>query len=432
MENLIIIFCLLAISFLQLTLINFFLVKGGFVQILIKFFLLYQVIVNQLISIFLNLHYFIYLENEIMFDLLLAYIYEFIFTTSSLLIYRLIRVNFTDQKNFSIKYLNALLIISIVINIIFFISDPRIAILDINVIQYAFPFGIFLKYLTLVIPFVGYYYSINYSNKFNKINLNLIYLSLFVYYFSIIGFGNRSLLIITSAFIFYVNRSKFKYFIAFLLTLLFIPFSIIYKKLRLLSSINYWDVKNLLINDFDISGLEFISEFSWRINEGNVHSAAIIQMIGKFDYVGYYPLYSAIMSAVPSFLYIDSVKPWPGSVDGTEYGILSRLVHGYLNGDFWNMSEYFYSLHPVWEFGVIYYIFNIGTSVLALYILMLVAKKINDQFNILVIAYVMPFMYSMVFQPLVFIFQSLAYQIIPGIFFIVIFNRVIKWNIRIN
>jgi hypothetical protein len=286
-------------------------------------------------------------------------------------------------------------------------------IIAIDLERLLFPFFGLLSGLSKVAPFIAmvYFYDRKFYIKFYTI------LSIFLYFMAISGTGMRSLLVMPIFYlIFYYQKISYvkKLLILILLTLFFIPISGFYKNLRL----NSEDKGSQLV----ITGVsEFIEELSFRLGENNKISSGIVEMIGRDGPVGSEPLISSALSIIPSF-YFEDGKPWPGSYDGTSFGILARQAHEFVYGAIWNMSEYMYTLHPFWEFGLAYFFLNIFLTILWILCIERIAWRIGDKVGLIIICSFIPFTYSVVIQPIVLIFQTMAYITIPGVFFFIIYK----------
>jgi hypothetical protein len=288
-----------------------------------------------------------------------------------------------------------------------------------NLIEYDlerlfFPFYGIIMNLSNLLPVIIVTFSC--ANLNNKMRV-YIYLTFFIYILSIITSGSRALLLMPILFyIFYNKEINFRKKIAYLLciTLLVLTFLDLYTSLRYKSEINIQHAyENIGISNF-------FQELNFRLTVYNKISNGIAEIILNSEPVGFKPLASSITSIIPSYFFTENNKPWPGSVDGTSFGILSRLAYDHVYKEKWNMSEYAYTLHPIWELGYLYWLLNIVGTLVWLINLEKLAFKLNDKCGILVGCSFMPFTYSLVIQPFVFIFQSMAYISILGIFILIL------------
>jgi len=83
------------------------------------------------------------------------------------------------------------------------------------------------------------------------------------------------------------------------------------------------------------------------------------------------------------------------------------------------MSEYMYPLHPIWELGYLYYIFNIILSVFGILAMERLSGMFGDRMFLLPISVMLPFSYSYTFIPLVILLQQFYYVFIPGFLLLV-------------
>jgi hypothetical protein len=351
-------------------------------------------------------------RHEINYSFLMqAYIINFIYFIIFLTIYRKYSIGYLfDHQFIKNKTLFYILTISNIINISL--------LFQINIENYTFPFFGILNNLAKVFPFICllYFFNRNIALK------GYIIISVVIYFICIIGFGMRSLIVMPIFLIIFYSWKKnivLKILILSFFTISFIPISGYFKSLR--------DQSKISESTFFISGLsEFIDEIHFRLNELNKISAGIVELIEIKGQVGANPLISSMQSIIPSFLF-DNGKPWPGSVDGTSFGILARQAHDFVYDAIWNMSEYMYTLHPIWELGYLYFIFNILFTIVWILSIERISWRLGDKIGIIPICSFIPFTYSIVIQPLVIIFQTMAYITIPGIIFLIIYKFFINF-----
>lgn len=400
----------LFISIIQFICINYFLHRLNPYSSIVHFFLSYQVIFLQFIPLLINI---VIDKNEINYVFLLkAYIINFIYFFIFLYLYSSYSIgNFFKPNNLKNYYL---IIILSIVNLFNLLTMFKV---DLN--YYTFPFFLFLNGIAKVFPFIGVLFFYNRS-KF--LNIYII-ITTSVYFISVVGMGMRSLIIMPIFYvIFYSSKIKIikKFSVLLVITIIFVPVSGYFKSLR--------DTSESTTKSFAISGLpEFVDELSFRLNENNKITAGIVELIEVNGAVGSAPLISSMQAIVPSFFY-DNGKPWPGSIDGSPFGILARQAHDFVYGAIWNMSEYMYTLHPIWEFGYPYYFFNIFITLVWILLIEKISWRLGDKIAIIPICSFMPFTYSIVIQPIVIIFQTMAYITIPGFIFLVLFKFIIKFK----
>jgi len=398
------------LSIIQIYYVNYLLRITNPYNSIIHFFLSYQIIFLQLIPLILNL---LLLDFDKSSEYLL---YAYLINGLYFLVFLFYFNRYTISHNFisnglSNKKLFLILTAANLYNILTYLNYLQIIAIDLE--RLLFPFFGLLSGLSKVAPFIAmvYFYDRKFYIKFYTI------LSIFLYFMAISGTGMRSLLVMPIFYlIFYYQKISYvkKLLILILLTLFFIPISGFYKNLRL----NSEDKGSQLV----ITGVsEFIEELSFRLGENNKISSGIVEMIGRDGPVGSEPLISSALSIIPSF-YFEDGKPWPGSYDGTSFGILARQAHEFVYGAIWNMSEYMYTLHPFWEFGLAYFFLNIFLTILWILCIERIAWRIGDKVGLIIICSFIPFTYSVVIQPIVLIFQTMAYITIPGVFFFIIYK----------
>jgi hypothetical protein len=318
---------------------------------------------------------------------------------------------------FDAQYSNSFLIIIVVVSIVFNILSliDYLNLIELKLEKNAFPFYAFLQSFSKVVPFLVFMFLSTKNNLAKRIGV----IGIIIYFISILPTGHRSSLIMPIIFLIFYYPTlnlKRKLLISSALLIAFIPMADYYKSLRIIAS------PYEAINSQEHYSRDFVDEVYFRLGVNNRISIGIAKMIIETGSVGDEPLISSFSAFIPSY-YFDGAKPWPGSVDGTAFGILARKAHEYVYGEGWNMSEYLYSLHPIWELGYTYFVFNIIISAIWLLALERISRLINDKTGILVICSFLPFIYSMVMPPLVFLLQSLAYITIPGIVFIFVLNH---------
>lgn len=165
----------------------------------------------------------------------------------------------------------------------------------------------------------------------------------------------------------------------------------------------------------------FIDEIYFRLSVNNEVSAGIVEITNANKPVGTEPLRSSFLAVIPAS-YLDGDKSWPGSIDGTEFGVLPRIAHEYLYQARQNMSEYMYSLHPIWELGYIYYLINILLSAIIFLLIEKISFFIGDRKRLIAISSMLPFSYSYTFAPLVLLLQQISYVFIPGFIIFICYN----------
>jgi hypothetical protein len=427
MLTLILTICLL-ISIAQIIIINHLVKPIYFYLSVLHLFLIYPIIFNQIIPLLLK-----YVSpnvgQDVGIELLQAYVINFIYIILCIILWRI----FTTC--YKLKYVRSNSIMPI--KTIFIIASLSIAynavklmvylhIIDVDLNNILFPFNTVFDNLFKVAPFILLYICTRHHD-INRMIKVFVYISVVVYFVSIIPTGHRSSLIlpmIFSMFYIYNGRAlrKIGFFLIFIL--LFSQVSDLYKSFRYILS----PVES--ISSQEHVSTSFIDEVYFRLSINNEISAGISDMINSSSSpVGLQPLVSSMLSIVPASLF-EGGKPWPGSVDGTSFGILSRLAHEYVYQAGWNMSEYMYPLLPVWELGYIYYFINIIFSALIVLVIERLSFIVGDRKLLLPTATMLPFTYSYTFAPLVIIFQQLSYVFIPALI-LLIYVKFLKYIIKI-
>ncbi len=404
----------LIVSIAQLYAINRFIKPNSAYASVIHLFLIYPVVMLQIFPLTLEL---LLVENnpyEYQFAQLFAYTANAIYFYGFLIIWRKVSTSLQIPTfQYTNKHLITIVIISSIFNIVSLINYLKL--IEFELEEAIFPFYAFLQSFSKVAPFL----VLMFLSKENKLAQKAGIAGVIIYFISIIPTGHRGSLVIPTIFlIFYYPKFNFKkkLIIAIALLIAFIPIADYYKSLRIITN------PSEAINSQEHYSRNFVEELNYRLGENNKISTGVAKMIIERGPVGYQPLISSFSAFIPSY-YLDGPKPWPGSVDGTEFGILARKAHEYVYGEGWNMSEYFYTLHPIWELGYLYFFINIIISAVWLLSLERVSRFIGDKFYILAICSFLPFTYGMVIPPLTFILQTLAYITIPGILFIFILNK---------
>jgi hypothetical protein len=173
------------------------------------------------------------------------------------------------------------------------------------------------------------------------------------------------------------------------------------------------------IREMEYISTSFHDEVYFRFRVNNEISSGIAKIINESPSpVGVKPLSSALGAIIPASLY-EGDKPWPGSVDGTSFGILARIANKEVYQSSQNMSEYMYPLHPIWEFGYLYYIFNIILSALSILAFERISGMFGDRMFLLPISAMLPFTYGYTFSPLVILLQQFYYVFAPGLLLLV-------------
>ena len=416
MLTLILAICLL-ISIAQIIIINHLVKPIYFYLSVLHLFLIYPIIFNQIIPLLLK-YFSPNSGQDVGIELLQAYVINFIYIILCIILWRI----FTTC--YKLKYVRSNSIMPI--KTIFIIASLSIAyntvrimaylyIIDVDLDNILFPFNTVFDNVFSVAPFILLYICTRHHD-INRMIKVFVYISVVVYFASIIPTGHRSSLILPMIFsMFYIYNGrvlrKIGFFLIFML--LFSQVSDLYKSFRyILSPVE-------AISSQEYVPTSFIDEVYFRLSINNEVSAGVAEMINSSSSpVGLQPLVSSMLSIVPASLF-EGGKPWPGSVDGTSLGILSRLAHEHVYQAEWNMSEYMYPLLPVWELGYIYYFTNIIFSVLIVLVIERLSFIIGDRKLLLPIATMLPFTYSYTFAPLVIIFQQLSYVFIPGLILLI-------------
>jgi len=288
-------------------------------------------------------------------------------------------------------------------------------IFDIDLSAVFFPIEEFLNNFFKVTPFAILYGCLR-CQKLTRSLRMFVYFSVFVYFISIIPTGHRSSIILPAILmIFYINRSGIikKTLISLVLLVCFSQVSDVYKSLRIILS------PDSNLRAMEHTSTSFFDEVYFRFRVNNEISSGIASMINESSNpAGFKPLISALGAIIPASLYEED-KPWPGSVDGTKYGILSRIAHYAVYQAGHNMSEYMYPLHPVWEMGYVYYLLNIIVSAFGFLAVERLSLMFGDRSFLLPIVVMLPFSYSYTFTPIVIFLQQLSYVFIPGLLFLV-------------
>jgi len=396
----------LVISLSQLYVLNRFLRPNSAYTSICHLFLIYPILALQILPLTIDLLSPLKFELDTQVAMITAYMVNSFY----FIVFIFMWAKVTDAKkiiepNYSSALLYFIVLISTVFNLLSLLIYFKI--LDLNLEEIAFPFFGFLQGFSKFTPFfVVMFWA---GNKKTVTYFGI--LGIIAYYISIIPTGHRGSLIMPTLLLIYYYPSlslRKKLLISLLLLIAFIPISDYYKSLRIITN------PSEKISSQTYQSNSFMDEVNFRLGENNRISIGIIKMIEKNGSVGSMPLFNAISTFIPAALY-DGSKPWPASDDGTEFGILARRAHEFVYNEGWNMSEYMYPLHPLWEFGFIYLVINIAISVIWIIGIERVAKVIGDKSRVIVICSFLPFTYSIVIQPLVFILQSIAYITIPGI-----------------
>lgn len=417
------VFCLF-LTIMQLLYVNFVVKPKSFYLCILHFFLIYPIIFNQLLPLtlqFINFSFQELLNTE----LIQAYILNFLYYFLVLAAWRKLTPSYkyaSHITSFPEKIVLFAALCSIIYNSIKVLSYLNLLNLDLQTLL--FPFNTFFYNFFKIVPFflLFVYYHFDQKNTFLKL---VILASIAIYFLSIIPTGHRSSLILPVIFlIFYISKSTFfkKAIISVICIFSFAQISDIYKSFRIILN------PNEAINSQEFVSSTFIEEVNYRFSVSNEISAGIVEIINEDEPVGFEPLSSSILSVIPASN-LDYKKPWPGSIDGTEFGILPRIAHQRLYQSGQNMSEYMYPLHPIWELGYAYYFFNILFVTLLLILFERASLFLGDRALLIPVATMLPFSYSYTFPPLVLLFQQLAYVFIPGIalyFLIKIFSFIFK------
>ena len=337
MLSLILTICLL-ISIAQIIIINHFVKPIYFYLSVLHFFLIYPIIFNQIIPLLLK-----YVSpnvgQDLGIELLQAYLINFIYIILCVILWR------TYTNCYKLKYVSSNSIMPK--KTIFIIASLSIAyntvklmvylhIIDVDLSNILFPFNTVFSHFFKVAPFILLYICTRHHD-INRMIKVFVYISVVVYFVSIIPTGHRASLIlpiIFSLFYIYNGRAlrKTGFFLIFML--LFSQVSDQYKAFRIILS----PVES--INSQEYVETSFIDEVYYRLSINNEISAGIAEMINSnASPAGLQPLTSSMLSIVPASLFKEG-KLWPGSVDGTSFGVLSRVAHEYVYQADWNMAEY--------------------------------------------------------------------------------------------
>ena len=404
------------ISILQLVVIHLLVKPTNFYSSILHFFLIFPVIFNQLLPLSLDI-----ITPGIGvywgISLIHAYFVNFIYMTACVLIWRIYTKSYSDKyrarADVSTRLIFLITLLSILYNLLRVASLLKI--LDIDLVAQLFPFNDFLMNLFKVSPFAILYGCLRHLELSRSLRM-FVYFSVVVYFISVIPTGHRSSIIFPAILmLFYINRSGIikKTLIASVLLVIFAPFADLYKSFRLIYS------PDSNISSMEHSSTTFVEEVYFRFRVNNDISAGISTIISENSSpVGWAPLTSAFGSIIPASLY-EGDKPWPGSVDGTNRGVLSRIANNEVYQAPHNMSEYMYPLHPVWEFGYFYYLINIILSAFGVLAVERLSIRFGDRIFLLPIVGMLPFSYSYTFTPIVIYLQQLSYVLIPGLFLLV-------------
>jgi hypothetical protein len=380
--------------------------------------LIYPVIFNQLTPLFLNLSTGI----EIGIELAQAYVINFIYFFVCLIIWRALTSVYKEdylfnQSTFPNRAIAIFSLISVVYNLLKLGSYLNILALNLDALF--FPFNTFFVNIFKVIPFLFLFFL--YRNKnITGLTKFLTYVSVATYFASIIPTGHRSSLILPALLmLFYIlNLSIYKKITYSVICLfLFAQVADTYKSFRIILN------PNEAISSQEYYSSSFIDEVYFRLSVNNEVSAGIVEIINDNKPVGTEPLRSSMLAVVPAS-YLNGDKSWPGSIDGTEFGVLPRIAHEYLYQAGQNMSEYMYPLHPIWELGYLYYFINIFLSVIAFLLFEKISFLIGDRKLLIAISSMLPFSYSYTFTPLVLLLQQISYVAIPGFIIFICYNAI--------
>lgn len=407
----------LVVSLSQLYVLNRFLKPNSAYTSICHLFLIYPILALQILPLMIDL----LSPLEIELDTQAAMITAYMVNSFYFFVFIFIWTKFTNAKkiidpNYSSSLLYFIVFVSATFNSLSLLTYFKI--IDLDLEQIAFPFFGFLQGFSKFAPF----FVVMFWARNKKSVIYFGALGIITYYISIIPTGHRgSLIMPTLLLIFYFPSLSLrkKILISSLLLIAFIPISDYYKSLRIITN------PSEEISSQTYQSKSFIDEVNFRLGENNRISIGIVKMIEKNGSVGSMPLFNAISTFIPAVLY-DGSKPWPASDDGTEFGILARRAHEFVYNEGWNMSEYMYPLHPLWEFGFLYLVINIAISAIWIVGIERIAKIIGDKSRVLMICSFLPFTYSIVIQPLVFIMQSIAYITIPGIVIIILIGSFIN------
>jgi hypothetical protein len=318
-----------------------------------------------------------------------------------------------------------------ILAIIFFILQITRYFFPINIEKLLFPFYGFIYNCALLVPAIGLYYF----NKFSSKNRLLALVTTALYFGSVILSGSRGILIIPIIFIvFYCLNFKFKNKALILIALIFLysPFHSLYTNLRLLDKTGSSGsiISQILESDSEekYDGSFFSEDLKWRFNVYNWMSIAALNVVKEESPVGFRPIISSILSIIPKTI-IPFEKDWPGSADGTQFGILSHKAYGLATGEFWNMAEFAPFIVPLWELGWAYMLFGVVINILWLSLLVRLCVLVGDKFNLLFLSALLPFTYMQFEIPVINILQTFSYVTFPGILLILTFTKLNKFNI---
>lgn len=407
------------IAVTQLFLIHKLVKTSTFYGAILHLFLVYPTLALQIIP------YSIRIFNEHAIEqfstgLIMATAINFFYIVSCLLVWKSFSV-YSDGhteaifKNYSLFWSSIIVLQSIVYNIAKVSDYLNIISTDLTVIL--FPINTFLLNIFKVVPFYFLYRIYRKQDKCNFIFKSLVILSVIVYFLSIIPTGHRSSLLLPGAFVlFYCLPLKLGY-------------KMIYASVAILSFSfvsNYYKLLRFTLHPEEavrnqyLANTTFLEEVFYRLSVYSEVSAGILVMVWSSVPVGFQPLWTSLTAGVPKGL-LSMEKLWPGSIDGTEFGILAKVAHEYTFGQGWNMSEYMYPLHPVWELGWSFYIINILVVPFLIIVLEKISAGIKGPGLLLVTSTMLPFTYSYTFPPLAMLLQQLGYVFIPGVGVLVLY-----------
>jgi hypothetical protein len=405
------------ISIIQLLVIHYLVKPRTFYLSVLRIFLIYPVIVLQLLPLTLEILT-PGLGEKLDINLIHAYLVNFIYMTACVLLWRIYTKSYSEKYRAKAEVATRVIFLITLLSIIFNLIKVAslLQVLDIDLETQLFPFTTFFHNLFKISPFAFLYGCIIQKGETSRSLRMFVYLSVVIYFISIIPTGHRSSLIIPAILmIFYINRLGLikKTLISLVCLVCFAQVADYYKSFRIIFSPDSY------ISEMEHVSTSFLEEVYFRFKVNNEISSGIAKIINESSSpAGLKPLSSALGAIIPASLY-EGDKPWPGSVDGTKLGILSRIAHQEVYQAGYNMSEYMYPLHPIWELGYLYYIFNIILSVFGILAIERLSGMFGDRMFLLPISVMLPFSYSYTFMPLVILLQQFYFVFIPGFLLLV-------------
>ena len=290
---------------------------------------------------------------------------------------------------------------------------------EISVNESLFPFGLFIENLARIAPFFGAFYW----KRLDKFNRHLVILSLILFYLYAIPTGSRGLFVLSGFFLLFwcFRIGIYKALsLGLILVAIYAQVEDVHRSFRAVAAMKIdgdsriEQLSNTSLEDIGADNVGFLESFRARVTHVYTLMGPLDHYLSTTNPVGLNPLFSSFQSIIPR-QFIDTDKPWPGSVDGSKYSAFGYLVNDVATGSWWNMSEYPGVLHPIWEMGYMYSVISMFLSGLTLATLMRISKFIGDKLYIIPLVAIYPFTYSR-FQPqIVEVPLMINYVVIPGI-----------------